>query len=193
MNSLLLAVVRTLLLLCWVLSHIKVWWRLLQLLQQVLLLHWLARWLPEAQLKSSFFSISTRFRSAMSVTLLQSVALWSDESQYTQVLALVSLACTSFWVCLFFHAGGSVSLVSVKGFLRVRRCKASESFTKSQLSHSGSVRTRSPWMPASPGGGGGGHFGVKRIGWPSEILENYPKKYQAIKFAHPKIYLQVKN
>ena len=25
------------------------------------------------------------------------------------------------------------------------------------------------------------------------FLENYPKKYQAIKFAHPKIYLLVKN
>ena len=26
-----------------------------------------------------------------------------------------------------------------------------------------------------------------------EILENYPNKYQAIKFAHPKIYLLLKN
>ena len=40
----------------------------------------------------------------------------------------------------------------------------------------------------SSGAGGGGHFGVKRIG-----MTVGPKKYQAIKFAHPKIYLLVKN
>ena len=41
---------------------------------------------------------------------------------------------------------------------------------------------------------GGGYFRVKRMGMTvGMILENYPKKYQAIKFAHPKTCHLVKN
>ena len=36
---------------------------------------------------------------------------------------------------------------------------------------------------------GGGYFGLKRIG----MTVGNPKKYQATKFEHPKIYLLVKN
>ena len=43
-------------------------------------------------------------------------------------------------------------------------------------------------------GGGGGYFRVKRMGMTvGMILENYPKKYQATKFANRKTYNLVKN
>ena len=47
------------------------------------------------------------------------------------------------------------------------------------------ISNRSITITTSWGWGGGGYSGVKRMGWLSEILENYPKKYQAIKICTP--------
>ena len=121
----------------------EVWWHLSQRWQVDLLGHSAALWFPAAQLKHRRRLANTCLRSDAVVTSEHSFALWLVSSQYTHPR---TRTLNSFsrrrddW--------SSTGCFSI-GLHRVHKVKASVSFTKSQLSHSGTVRTKSPRIAGS--------------------------------------------